>query len=81
MSSNYDSDQQIYAGYAMVDLPLARPTFRELAPYASFDFVGDFTLIGNKDLKRTLVNNCDLRWERTAAPGWAPASWCWPTIW
>ena len=42
---------------------LARPTFRELAPYASFDFVGDFILIGNPDLKRSLIDNFDLRLE------------------
>lgn len=48
---------------------LARPTFRELAPYASFDFVGDFILIGNRDLNRTLVDNYDLRWEWFRQPG------------
>ncbi len=48
---------------------LARPTFRELAPYASFDFVGDFIFIGNASLKRTLVDNFDLRWEWFPAPG------------
>jgi outer membrane receptor protein involved in Fe transport len=48
---------------------LARPTFRELAPYASFDFVGDYTLIGNRDLDRTLVDNFDLRWEWFRQPG------------
>ncbi|MBP8073702.1 MAG: carboxypeptidase regulatory-like domain-containing protein [Bacteroidia bacterium] len=42
---------------------LARPVFRELAPYASFDFVGDMVLIGNPDLQRTLIDNLDLRWE------------------
>lgn len=42
---------------------LARPTFRELAPFASFDFVRDFTLIGNPNLKRTRIDNYDLRWE------------------
>jgi TonB-dependent receptor len=42
---------------------LARPTFRELAPFASFDFVRDFTLIGNPNLERTLIDNYDLRWE------------------
>jgi outer membrane receptor for ferrienterochelin and colicin len=42
---------------------LARPVFRELAPYASFDFIGDITLIGNPNLQRTLVDNFDLRWE------------------
>lgn len=42
---------------------IARPTFRELAPYASFDFVGDNVLVGNPNLKRTLVKNYDARWE------------------
>ena len=42
---------------------LARPTFRELARYQSFDFQGDFILIGNPNLERTLINNIDLRWE------------------
>ncbi len=48
---------------------LARPTFRELAPYASFDFVGDYIFIGNADLNRTLVDNFDIRWEYFIAPG------------
>lgn len=48
---------------------LARPTFRELAPFASFDFVGDFIFVGNPALKRTLVDNYDLRWEWFSRPG------------
>ncbi|MCB0293904.1 MAG: TonB-dependent receptor, partial [Calditrichaeota bacterium] len=49
---------------------LARPLFREKAPgYASFDFVGGFTFIGNGDLKRTLIDNYDLRWEWFSRPG------------
>ena len=129
LSSNFDGDQQIYAGYAMLELPintqlrlvggtrleatridvasqdstktpgqlsendllpslnavweirpgmnlrasygrtLARPTFRELAPFASFSFVGGFTFIGNAELERTLINNYDLRWEHFGNPG------------
>ena len=42
---------------------IARPTFRELAKYDSFEFIGDFSLIGNDQLKRTLIDNVDLRWE------------------
>jgi outer membrane receptor for ferrienterochelin and colicin len=42
---------------------LARPNFRELAPYATFDFVGDFVFSGNDSLKRTLIRNADFRWE------------------
>ncbi|MEE4310574.1 MAG: TonB-dependent receptor [candidate division KSB1 bacterium] len=48
---------------------LARPNFRELAPYAAFDFAAGFTHIGNPDLKRTLINNFDLRWEWFSRPG------------
>ncbi|MDA0737232.1 MAG: TonB-dependent receptor [Bacteroidetes bacterium] len=42
---------------------IARPTFRELAPYTTFDFVGDFIFTGNAELERTLITNMDLRWE------------------
>ncbi len=48
---------------------LARPSFRELAPYASLDFVGDFVFIGNADLKRTLIDNFDFRYEYYINPG------------
>ncbi len=48
---------------------LARPSFRELAPYASFEFAGDFTLIGNENLKRTLIDNIDFRYEYAMKPG------------
>jgi len=40
-----------------------------LAPYASFDFVGDYIFIGNPKLKRTLINNFDVRWEWFSRPG------------
>jgi len=48
---------------------LARPLFREVAPYASWDFVGGDTYIGNPGLKRTLIENLDLRWEWFSRPG------------
>ncbi len=48
---------------------LARPNFREMAPYETFEFVGDFVYIGNPDLKRTLIDNLDLRWEWFSGPG------------
>ena len=129
LRNNYDGDQQIGAGYLMLDLPLsrqlkvvggvryestlldvvshddllspgsldekdwlpsmnvvyqvvddmnvrgafsrtlARPSFRELAPFASFLFVGDYTFVGNSELKRTLIENYDLRWEWFSRPG------------
>ena len=48
---------------------LARPTMREMAPFPSYDFANGFFLIGNPDLKRTLIDNLDLRWEWFARPG------------
>jgi len=42
---------------------IARPNFREIADYTSFEFVGDFVYIGNPDLRRTTIKNYDLRWE------------------
>jgi TonB-dependent receptor len=48
---------------------LARPSFREFAPLATFDFFGGYIQNGNPDLKRTLINNYDLRWERFPNPG------------
>lgn len=47
---------------------LARPSFRELAPYQSFDFVGGYNYVGNDSLNRTLVDNLDLRWEYFLGP-------------
>lgn len=48
---------------------LARPTFRELAPFSSFDFVGGNVYVGNKDLQRTIIDNIDTRleWYPTAS--------------
>lgn len=48
---------------------LARPNMRELAPFVSFDFGGDFRIQGNPNLDRTLIQNYDLRWELFPRPG------------
>ncbi|WP_345329001.1 TonB-dependent receptor [Mucilaginibacter defluvii] len=42
---------------------LARPEFRELAPFAYYDYEILATQIGNNTLKRTLIDNADLRYE------------------
>lgn len=57
---NLNENMNLRASYTNT---LARPTFRELAPYVTFDFVGDFLFSGNESLKRTLIKNADLRWE------------------
>lgn len=43
---------------------LARPSFREIAPYADYDFATSWVRIGNPNLERTLVDNIDFRWEK-----------------
>ena len=48
---------------------IARPTFREFAPFESFQFVGDYIERGNPDLNRTRVDNFDVRWEWFVRPG------------
>ncbi|MEM1268541.1 MAG: TonB-dependent receptor, partial [Bacteroidota bacterium] len=128
-SNNYDGDQEVAAGYVMLDMPLmpslrfvggvryetteinvaslnediepgelseadllpslgltweaneqtnlrlaygrtlARPTFRELAPFSGFEFVGDVILLGNPGLERTLIDSYDARWEWFVRPG------------
>ncbi len=48
---------------------LARPNFREIAPYSTKEFVNDVELQGNPQLERTLIQNYDLRWEWFTNPG------------
>ena len=48
---------------------LARPTFREIAPFESFDFILSNFRIGNPALQRTLITNLDFRWEWFVRPG------------
>lgn len=42
---------------------VARPEFRELAPFLFTDFVGGFDVQGNTKLRSTSIWNADLRWE------------------
>ncbi|MBD3617652.1 MAG: TonB-dependent receptor [Gracilimonas sp.] len=42
---------------------LARPNIRELAPFASFDLLGGFPIVGNPEITRTNVTNLDFRYE------------------
>ncbi len=48
------------AAYGMT---VARPQIRELAPYSYYDFLRERSIVGDPDLKRTLIHNADLRWE------------------
>ncbi len=47
----------------------ARPTIREMAPFASYEFLVGNINVGNNKLTRTLIRNWDLRWEWFTRPG------------
>jgi TonB-dependent receptor len=59
------SDSNLRLSYGKT---LARPTFREKAPYSSYDFLADGIFVGNPDLQTTFIDNYDLRYE------WFPRS-------
>jgi outer membrane receptor protein involved in Fe transport len=42
---------------------VARPLVRELAPYQYYDFLRERNVEGNPALRRTSIQNADLRWE------------------
>jgi outer membrane receptor for ferrienterochelin and colicin len=48
---------------------LSRPEYREVAPICYRSGLGEEQRCGNQDLKRTLIRNYDVRWERYPGPG------------
>ncbi|MBN8245995.1 MAG: TonB-dependent receptor [Verrucomicrobia bacterium] len=48
---------------------VARPTFREIAPYRSYDPTGNEIIEGNPNLVMTDISNYDVRWEYFPRPG------------
>jgi TonB-dependent receptor len=51
-----------------VSRTLARPEFRELAPFTYFDFITNELVQGNTNLRRSLITNYDLRLEIYPGP-------------
>jgi outer membrane receptor protein involved in Fe transport len=45
-----------------------RPEYREIAPYAFYDFEQSATIYGNPDLKDSYIRNADLRYEFYPTP-------------
>ncbi|MCX7696942.1 MAG: TonB-dependent receptor [Bacteroidales bacterium] len=45
-----------------------RPEFRELAPFAYYDFSFNNVLIGNENLNHAIIHNIDFRWEYYSYP-------------
>lgn len=48
---------------------LSRPSLREFAPFAFYDYATQSLVRGNPSLTRALVQNYDLRWEYFENPG------------
>jgi TonB-dependent receptor len=48
---------------------LARPTFRELSPVATEEFLAGDEFVGNVNLEQSSIVNYDLRWEWFRKPG------------
>lgn len=67
LNLNYEISDKAKLRFAY-NKTVARPTFRELAPFASFTPARGVT-IGNPDLKRTQIDNVDLRYEVFMNPG------------
>lgn len=51
-----------------VSRTLARPNFRELAPYASENYADGRVYVGNANLRRSLIDNIDLKYEYFKSP-------------
>jgi len=65
MSYNFTDKALIRAAYGMT---INRPEFREIAPYAFYDFEMAATIIGNDTLKDALIHNFDVRFEYYPSP-------------
>jgi len=61
-----NDDMNLRASYSTT---VARPNMREIAPFESFDPLTKTIYLGNPTLKRTKVQNFDLRWEWFLKPG------------
>ena len=60
MTYSFTEDMNLRLGY---NKTLARPVFRELAPYASYNYKENYRVVGNPDLENTMIQNLDFRWE------------------
>jgi len=65
MTYSFTENLNLRLGYSKT---IARPVFRELAPYASYNYKENYRVVGNPELERTLIQNMDFRWE------WYPTS-------
>jgi len=54
------SGMLLRAAYGMT---VGRPQARELAPFMYYDFLRDRNIVGDLELRTTLIHSADLRWE------------------
>jgi outer membrane receptor protein involved in Fe transport len=54
------SGMLLRAAYGMT---VGRPQARELAPFMYYDFLRDRNIVGNIELRTTLIHSADFRWE------------------
>ena len=67
LNITYQPTDKINLKFA-ISRTLARPEFREIAPFTYFDFVSNELVMGNTKLKRSLISNYDIRFEFYPAP-------------
>jgi len=60
VSYSINEDMNLRAAYTRT---LARPEFRELAPFSYYDFLASELVEGNPELIRSLITNYDFRYE------------------
>ncbi len=69
-SANYiyalNKKQNIRVSYSQT---LNRPEYRELAPFAFYDFNTQFVITGNDSLRRAKIHNADVRYEMYPGKG------------
>jgi TonB-dependent receptor len=68
MNLTYNINNRHQVRFA-ASLTVARPEFREIAPFAFFDYDAIYGISGNPDLKRTSITNLDARYEFYPNPG------------
>ena len=67
LNITYQASDKINVRFAL-SRTLARPEFREIAPFTYFDFLANELVMGNTGLKRSLITNYDIRFEYFPAP-------------
>lgn len=65
MIYRFDENINIKTAFSIT---VARPEFREMAPYTYYDFIANELVLGDTTLERTLIRNYDLRFELYPAP-------------